>query len=72
MGVLSKVHNRREAYDAVLDEQDEQDEIGLFDPEAMAQIYRDVTASHQIWAQTVALQDAKAAELIYEEDGLYD
>lgn len=70
--MISLEQARRESYDAVLDEQDEQVLLGIVDHKAIADLYRDVASSSLIWAQVVALQDQKAAELIYEEDGLYE
>ena len=66
----AKTLNRRAAFDAVLDEQDEQDDQndGDFDDEAMADMYREVSKSCQMWAHVVAMQDQREAELIYDED----
>ena len=68
----AKKNNRRDAYDAVLDEQDEQHESDDFDEDAIAELYHEVSASCQMWAHVVAMQDQREAELIYDEGGIYD
>jgi hypothetical protein len=60
-----KLQNRRDAYDAVLDEQDEQQEHDDFDDEAITDMYRDVSMSCQMWAHVVGMQDQREAELIW-------
>jgi hypothetical protein len=59
---ISKTQNRKTAVDAVLDEQDEQRELGIVDEEVIAQRYQKTTSSCQLWASIVGLRDKRAAE----------
>jgi hypothetical protein len=59
---LSKTLNRKPAVDAVLDEQDEQQHLGIVDEEIIAQRYQQTTSSCQLWATIVGLRDQRAAE----------
>jgi hypothetical protein len=66
---LAKKQNRRDAYDAVLDEQEEQYENDDdYDDEAIAELYHEVAFSCHMWAHVVGMQDQRAAELIYDEE----
>jgi hypothetical protein len=64
----ARTNKRREIYDTVLDEQDEQYEQDAYDDEVLADIYREATMSCQIRAHVVGMEDQREAELIYVED----
>jgi hypothetical protein len=64
---LAKAQNRRAAWDGVLDEEEEQISLGVVDDEPIARSYQDVSSSCQLWARKVALDDQRAAELVYDE-----
>ena len=61
-GSASKSYNRRVAFDAVLDEQYDQLQLGVIDEDAIAYQYSQVSSSCQLWASTVGLQDQRSAE----------
>ena len=61
-GSLAKKQNRRAAFEAVLLEQEDQRQFGVVDEESIAERYRDVSSSCQLWAIRVGLQDQRAAE----------
>jgi hypothetical protein len=62
LATISKTLNRKNALDAVLDEQDDQRRLGVVDEEAIAQRYHQGTSSCQLWASTVGLRDQREAE----------
>ena len=64
---LAKAQNRRAAWDAVLDEQEEQVSLGVVDDEPIAQRYQDASSSCQLWAVKIALDDQREAELVYDD-----
>jgi hypothetical protein len=64
LAIQAKKQNRRVAYDAVLDLQQEE----LCDGEGIRETYYDASVSCQMWAHVVGMQDQREAELIYEED----
>ena len=65
---LVKAQNKRAAWDAVLSEQDEQIALGVVDEESIGSRYQDVSSSCQFWAVKVALDDQRAAQLVYDND----
>lgn len=67
LAALAKAQNRRAAWDAVLDEQDEQISLGVVDDEPIARRYLDASSSCQLWAIRVAKEDQRAAELVYDD-----
>jgi len=69
-GYALKVLTRSESIKKVLEEQERQQKEGVFDDDALARAYRDVTSSAQLWARSLALRDEREAEacsLDYEE-----
>jgi hypothetical protein len=67
LAALAKAQNRRAAWDAVLDEQDEQISLGVVDDEPISRRYHDASWSCQLWAIRVAQDDQRVAELVYDE-----
>ena len=65
---LAKAQIRRAAWDAVLSEQDEQIDLGVVDEESIGSRYQDVSSSSQFWAIKMALDDQRAAQLVYEHE----
>jgi hypothetical protein len=65
---LARKQNQRDAYDAVLDEQDEQHEHDNYDDDAIAEMYHGASNSCQMWAHVVGMRDRREAVLIYDED----
>ena len=63
----AKTLNREEAIDAVLDEQEEQQALGVVDEEAIAQCYQTFSSSCQLWAHTIGLRDQRAAEAFIDD-----
>lgn len=59
---MDKAYSRRLAFDAVLDEQDEQWQLGVVDEEAIAERYAEVSSSCQLWASVIGLRDQREAE----------
>lgn len=73
MGSISKKRNRFEAREAVFQEQDRQQWNGYEEcssDQAIADAYRQITSSCQMWAQAMGYKDQIAAEayLLQEED----
>lgn len=66
LAALAKAQHRRAAWDAVLDEQDEQISLGVVDDEPISRRYLDASASSLLWARRLALGDQKEAELVYD------
>jgi hypothetical protein len=62
LGNISKTQNRFSSIDIVLDKQDQQRRQGIKDEIAIAESYRDSSASCQLWSQTIALRDQREAE----------
>ena len=64
IGLMAKKRNRFDARQAVFEEQERQwdEEKEIFDPQAIANAYQNVTASCQIWAQAVGNHDRKVVE----------
>ena len=63
-GALLKFHNKRTAYCAVLDEQDDQWKNGIFDSNAIAKVYLKHSATCQAAAARIGQKDAVAAQRI--------
>lgn len=61
LGSLCKKQNRRNGFEAVLREQNEQFQLGVVDDEAIACVYHNVTSSCQLWASAIGLRDQRAA-----------
>jgi hypothetical protein len=59
---ITKSANRKLAFSAVLDEQEEQRQLGGVDDEAIGQLYNQVSSSCQLWATTLGLRDQREAE----------
>jgi hypothetical protein len=59
---ITKRANRKLAFSAVLDEQEEQQLLGVVDDEAIGQLYNRVSSSCQMWATTLGLRDQREAE----------
>jgi hypothetical protein len=66
-GLTRKRRNRAEATNAVFDELDQQDEQGIFDDDALADIYFTATERCQVAAQMMGMRDAKLANEISKE-----
>lgn len=64
-GAWSKFQNKRNAYCAVLDEQDSQWKNIINDPDAIAQVYLEHTTLCQVAAIRIGRQDAIAARKIH-------
>ena len=62
-GSRRRKSNRAAATAAVLDEQDEQFDEGVFEPEYIAQVYKFESEHCQVLANTIALADQEAAQL---------
>jgi hypothetical protein len=58
-GARRRKENKRKAWDAVIQEQELQDRVGVVDPEMLAAIYRYHTFNCQIAAARVGLADEK-------------
>ena len=67
LAALAKTQSRRNAWDAVLNEQYEQLSLGVVDDEPVAQLYQHASSSSLMWAQRVGLQDQKAAALVFDD-----
>lgn len=72
---LAKRNNRQDAYNAVLDEQERQEEVWqrsaspsnstlYLDAEAIRALYHPISSSCQLWAHLIGLKDQREAELI--------
>ena len=61
-GQDTKQQRRRAAFDTVLDEQEFQQEVGIPDPNLLADLYFESTAYSQYLAEVQGARDAKAAE----------
>jgi hypothetical protein len=59
---ITKSANRKLAFSAVLDEQEEQRQLGVVDDEAIGQLYNQVSSSCQLWATALGLRDQRQAE----------
>ena len=57
VGRTLKSINRRDAFDAVLSEQQKQVRLGVVDEQAIAQKYQQIASSCQMWAHTIGLRD---------------
>lgn len=64
---IARKENSRTAMQSVLDEQERQDESQIYDDEAIAQVYHNVSSSCQMWATVVGLRDQKEAAKYIEE-----
>jgi hypothetical protein len=62
LAAISKTLNRQTAINAVLDEQEDQWQMGVGLDEDIAQRYQQTTSSCQLWASTVGLRDQRVAE----------
>lgn len=75
-GLTRKRRNRTDAVNAVFDELDQQDEQGIFDDDALADVYFVYTEHCQVTAQMIGMRDAKLAKGANEEatvkSDLYD
>jgi hypothetical protein len=61
-GLTRKRRNRADASNAVFDELDQQDEQGIFDDDALADVYFLCTEHCQVVAQMMGMRDAKLAD----------
>ena len=59
---IATYRHRCESIDAVLNEEDYQTSNNFKDPDAIAHLYEQSTASSLMWARTRALQDQRVAE----------
>jgi hypothetical protein len=59
---ITKSANRKLAFSAVLDEQEEQRQLGVVDDDTIGQLYNRVSSSCQLWATTLGLRDQREAE----------
>ena len=66
VGMQSRRQNRSLAYKVVLVLQTQQKQVGVYDDEAIAQSYRRVSSSCQLWANVVGSRDQRAADLYLE------
>ena len=64
----SKTQNCTTAINAVLDEQEDQRQMGVVDEEDIAQRYQQTTSSCQLWARAVGLRDQRVVEQEYMDD----
>lgn len=65
---IARRENSGTAMQSVLDEQERQDESQLYNDEAIAQVYHNVSSSCQMWATVVGLRDQKEAERYIDDD----
>jgi hypothetical protein len=65
VGAWTKFHNKKKAYCAVLDEQDNQWKNGMNDCDAIAQVYMEHSASCIEEALQIGQQDAVAAQKVH-------
>ena len=61
-----KNQNRRDAFDAVLSEQQKQVRLGVVDEHAIAQKYQQIASSCQMWAHTLGLRDQREANRYFD------
>lgn len=66
-GAVHKTKSRALSIDMVLNEQDKQIREGILDEESIAFVYQEVSASSQLWANTIGLRDQRAAEQVMDE-----
>jgi hypothetical protein len=59
---ITKSANRKLAFSAVLDEQEEQRQLEVVDDEEIRQLYNQVSSSCQLWATTLGFRDQREAE----------
>jgi hypothetical protein len=62
LAAISKTQNRKTANNAALDEQEEQQRMGVVDEQAIAQRYQQTTSSMQLWATAIGFRDQRVAE----------
>ena len=62
LGSITRLKNRRMAFDAVLDEQEEQQQLCFVDEGSIALSYQQVTSSCQMWATAIGLRDQHISE----------
>ena len=69
IGLVTKMRNRAESIQAVLEEQEVQRiKEGIHDEDTIADLYNEVTSSCQLWARTVALRDQREAEAYLDDE----
>ena len=66
VGMQSRRQNRSLAYKVVLGLQTRQKQVSVYDDESIAQSYRRVSSSCQLWANVVGSRDQRAADLYLE------
>ncbi|KAL3931685.1 MAG: hypothetical protein SGBAC_011198 [Bacillariaceae sp.] len=68
VNVISNKHNVRRAIQVVLDLQDRQFELTMYDDQAISKAYQNVSSSCHLWAAVVGLRDRQEAADAYDDN----